>query len=240
MENYLSINTPSGLMSAFCASSENENKKSPVVIVLQEAFGVNPHIKDVCRKLSQEGFLALAPELYHRTEKHLVIDYGEKDRIYPQLAKLSNKNILEDLQSVLDFLTELPTAEKENVFVLGFCIGGFAALLAATSLPLKGCISFYGAGVVRKREGIGVDPILKELSGSKCPLLLFYGEKDVSIPAADRYAIQAVLDDAHIPHTLQVFSDADHGFFCAERKVYHQPSSELAWERTLHFLKDIS
>lgn len=236
MENYLKISTPSGPMNVFCSSS-NEEIKTPVVIILQEAFGVNGHIKEICRRLSKEGYLTLAPELYHRSSHHLVIDYDQKEKIYPELEKLNNQHILDDLRSILHFLPELPHADSQQVFLLGFCIGGFAALLGACQLKLKGCISFYGAGIVRKREGIGVDPILKELQFSKCPLLLFYGEEDISIPFRDRFAIQAILDSAHIPHTMNVFTDADHGFFCHERKVYNEKAAEEAWVKTLEFLR---
>lgn len=237
MENYLQVSTPAGLMSVFCSSPAGIGKKNPVVIVLQEAFGVNEHIKDVCRRLSSQGYLALAPELYHRTMRHLVIDYGDKEKMYPELEKLRNNEILQDLNSLVKFLPELPSANKEDLFLLGFCMGGFAALLGATEFRLKGSVSFYGAGVVRRRDGIGLTPFVQELAKSKCPLLLFYGEKDVSIPAEDRHLIQTVLDSNHIPHTLLLFPEADHGFFCNQRKVYNEDAAQLAWVKTLDFLQ---
>ena len=82
-----------------------------------------------------------------------------------------------------------------------------------------------------------MDPFLDELAHARCPLLLFYGEKDVSIPESDRHKIQSVLNDSHIPHSLILFTEADHGFFCDERKVYDKKAAEKAWELSIDFLQ---
>jgi len=145
MENYLVVPTDSGPMSVFCSTEEKE-KRLPVVIVLQEAFGVNEHIKKICRNLSQKGFFTLAPELYHRSSQHLTIDYTQKEAIYPELEKLSNEDILSDLSAVIKFLPELPIADTENIYLLGFCIGGFASLLGPPNSHSKGAFHSTAQG----------------------------------------------------------------------------------------------
>lgn len=238
MENYLSVETKDGPMDIFTCAPEGD-QKLPVVVVLQEAFGVNHHIKNVCQRLAKEGFFVLAPELYHRVERHLTVSYTDRDKIFPLLQDLSNAKLLRDLEATIHFVWNLPRADIRNVFTLGFCMGGFTSLLAAIHFPLKGAISFYGSGVVSNRKGIGLSPILNELTGSKAPLLLFFGESDASIPESDRFAIRRVLDEAHVPHGMQVFGEADHGFFCDERKTYNQAAAKAAWKKALEWMRQL-
>ncbi len=234
MENFLTIGTPSGSMPVFMAAPEGE--KLPVIIVIQEIFGVNEHIKNVCRRLAGEGYIALAPELFHRQGTHITVPYSDRDSAQPLLAALTNEDLVSDIRDVISFLRELPQAETSKVFTLGFCAGGFASLLAATKLQITGAISFYGSGVVRPREGIQLRPFAPKLSDVRSPLLMFFGEKDASIPEGDRFEIRRVLDENHIPHELVVFGEADHGFFCDERKSYHAASAKLAWEKMIGWL----
>jgi carboxymethylenebutenolidase len=237
MENYLMVGTPSGSMPVFAAAPESG--KCPVMIVLQEAFGVNDHIKNVCRKFAREGFLALAPEIYHRKGQHITVPYGNREAIMPLLGTLSNEDILSDIRDVISFLPELSNADTSKVFTIGFCVGGFASLLAATELPLTGAVSFYGGGLVRPREGFHLKPFVENLPESHCPLLLFFGEQDASIPESDRFEVRRVLDENHVPHEMIVFGEADHGFFCDERKTFHPESARMAWEKTLNWLRNL-
>lgn len=237
MENFLSIGTPAGVMPVFTAAPPGE--KVPVVIVIQEVFGVNDHIKNICRRLAEEGYLAMAPEIFHRTGTHITAPYGNREAIMPLLGQLTNEDLIADISAVISFLPELPNADHTRVFTLGFCVGGFASLLAPTKLNLNGAISFYGAGVVRPREGIKLTPFVEELSQVKCPLLMFFGEEDVSIPESDRFEIRRVLDENHVPHELFVFGGADHGFFCDERKTFHPESAARAWKKTLSWMDNL-
>ena len=209
----------------------------PVIILLQEAFGINHHIKSVCQRLAREGFLVIAPELYHRFGKHLTVDYSDRQKIMPLLGELQNEEVLIDIKATLHFVRELPRANSAEIYTMGFCVGGFASMLAATEFKLSGAIAFYGAGVVKPREGFKLRPFIEKLSHVTCPVLLFYGEKDASIPREDREEIiKALIKDGNKPE-VHLYSDADHGFFCDERKSYHQEAASDAWKRTLIFLK---
>lgn len=238
MENYLTIPTSSGPMDIYVAASETQSKQ-PVIIVLQEAFGVNSHIKDICHRFSQEGYLAVAPELFHRRARHLQIDYIDRKAFLPLLGELSNDDLLEDIDATIGFLKDLPSADTSKVFTIGFCMGGFASLLAATKFNLSGAISYYGAGISRAREGIGLMPFTNRFSEIECPLLLFFGADDASINHEDRERVREALDKNSVQFEMEVFPGCDHGFFCNERKTFDQAFASQSWKKTLQWLEDI-
>lgn len=239
MENYLTVQTPSGPMDVFVAAPSTHKGKSPVVIVLQEAFGVNSHIKNICKRFSSEGYIALAPELFHRNSKHLQIDYTDRGSIKPLMGSLTNEMLMEDVAATLKLLKDLPSADSNNVFTIGFCLGGFASLLASINFNLNGSISFYGAGVTRKREGIGYTPFLKDFSKIQNPVLLFFGSHDVSITAADIDEMRNCLEKHKKAYEIEIFPGSDHGFFCDERKTYDPSAASKGWKKTLSWMKSL-
>lgn len=238
MENYLTVPTSSGPMDIFVAASETQSKQ-PVIIVLQEAFGVNSHIKNICQRLSREGYVAVAPELFHRKGRHLQIDYSDRKAFLPLLGELTNDDLIDDIEATVNFLTDLPSADTSLVFTIGFCMGGFASLLSATKFKLSGAVSYYGAGVSRAREGIGLMPFTEYFSAIHCPVLLFFGANDASINQEDREKIKVALDKNSVEYQLEVYPGCDHGFFCDERKSFNQELASQSWKQTLQWLKDI-
>ncbi len=239
MGNYLTIQTPEGLMDVYTASLDR-SEKLPVVIVLQEAFGVNHHIKDVCHRLARAGFYAMAPELYHRQGRHVIVEYGDRKDFLPLLGSLTNAGIVSDVLSTIDFLGQLPLADAGRVSTLGFCVGGFSSVLAGMNFSLRGMISFYGAGLSHSREGIALTPVFSDLGKLRCRSLFFFGGKDASIPPREVEAIREKLRAEKVPHDAIVFETSDHGFFCDERKAYDQSAAAEAWKITLEFLKQVN
>lgn len=234
---FLTCETKSGLMDIYVSSPESE-KKLPVIIVLQEAFGVNTHIRSVCDRLAGEGFVAAAPELFHRLERRVEIPYGERKLFMPFLSQLKNDEIVEDVLDTIHFLKDLPTADTSDLSTIGFCVGGFSSVLCAVRIPeIKKMISFYGAGMVNHREGIALTPLVQELKNIKAQCLFFFGGKDASIPHSDIQAIEQGLTEAQVPFEVNIYENSDHGFFCDERKSYNQTDANLAWKKTLDFLK---
>lgn len=233
-KNFLTIETPTGLFDIYAASPE---KKSPVVLVFMEAFGVNHHIQSVCERLAQEGFVAVAPDLYHREGRRIVVDYANREAIFPLLGKLTNEDIIEDIKETLQFLKEIPTADVTQVYSIGFCVGGFMSALGASKIDIKRMISFYGGGMVRPREGFQIKPFLDDLKGIKGQTLFFFGGKDASIPESDINVLRQTLSKDSIPHEIVIYEQGDHGFFCEERKVYNAEAAADAWKRTLEFFK---
>jgi carboxymethylenebutenolidase len=234
-QGYLTVETADGPMQIYYSYPAEMVGQLKVIIVLQEAFGVNAHIRDVCSRLSREGYLALAPELFHRAGNFIEVAYQDRASIMPLLARLKNHQLLEDIRATLESVHELSGADPDHISVLGFCMGGFAAVLAATHFKLKSAVAFYGAGIMQAREGIGFGGIGDKLDDLQAPLLLIFGEDDPSIPATERYAIGARFQQAHKIYEMEVFANSNHGFFCDQRKSYHKVAAEKAWQRSLEW-----
>lgn len=232
--NWLTCETKDGLMDIYVSGPSNA---APVVIVLQEAFGVNNHIRSICHRLSDEGFFAAAPDLFHREGRKIDVPYGERKSIMPLLGKMTNQQIIQDVRNTINFVSELPNADVKNVNTIGFCVGGFASTLAATKLDIKKMICFYGGGMVHPREGIGLQPIIKDMSSIKAKCLFFFGGQDASISHDDIGAIETKLSESKVSFEVDIFENADHGFFCDERKTYDQEASVVAWKKSLAFLR---
>ncbi|MFP5385877.1 MAG: dienelactone hydrolase family protein [Bacteriovoracia bacterium] len=234
--NFLTCETKKGLMDIY-VSSQQTRIRLPIVLVFQEAFGVNSHIRSICDRLAEEGFLAAAPDLFHRMGRRIEIPYSERKSIMPLLAKMRNQEIVEDARETLNFLDVLPTADTNNYSTLGFCVGGFSSALCATQMNVKKMVSFYGAGMVRPREGVGLTPFIDEMKKIKAPCLFFFGGMDASIPRTDIIEIEKKLSASKVSFEADIFENSDHGFFCDERKSYNQEDASIAWKKTLQFLR---
>ena len=234
--NFLTCETHQGLMDIY-VSSPVTKEKVPVVIVLMEAFGVNARIKSVCDRLAEEGFLAAAPDLYHREGRKIEIDYADRKEIMPLLGKLTNQGIIQDVRTTINFLEDLPAANTQLVSSVGFCVGGFASVLSATKLKLEKMISFYGGGMVRARDGIALSPIVKEMAAIKSKCLFFFGGLDASISHEDIGEIEKKLTASKVKFEVVIFEKSDHGFFCDERKSYDADAAKVAWNKTISFLR---
>lgn len=235
--NFLTCETHQGLMDIYVASPVAK-EKVPVVIVLMEAFGVNGHIRSICDRLAEEGFLAAAPDLYHREGRKIEIDYADRTKIMPLLGKLSNQGIIQDVRTTINFLEDLPFANTQLVSTIGFCVGGFSSVLSATRLKLDKMISFYGGGMVNARDGIGLTPILNDLASIKSKCLFFFGALDGSISHEDIATIEKKLTASKVKFEVVIFEKSDHGFFCDERKSYDNESATVAWNMTVSFLRN--
>ncbi len=190
------------------------------IVVIQEIFGVNHHIRAVCDRLAGEGYAAVAPALFDRTEKNFECGYTppeiEKARTF--IAKPDWDAMLRDTDAAIKEIKSAgPTA------IIGFCMGGTIAFLASTRLSgLKCAVAYYGGRIVAFAD-----------EKPKCPTQLHFGEKDASIPMTDVEIIKQKRPDVEI----HVYKDAGHGFHCDERGSYNADASKVAWERTTAFLK---
>jgi len=201
----------------------------PAIIVLQEAFGVNPHMKRVCRRVASAGYAAFSPELFHRSGRGLEFGYGEFPKIRPIFAGLTNAMVLEDLRAAYGHIALRPDVDPARIASWGFCLGGWASVLAACELPVAASVSFYGGGMVNPRPGIGFTPIIDRFPSIRRPLLLVYGALDQGITPADIEAVRSRLASLGKEFEVEIYPDGGHGFFCEDRAAYHQPSAEAAW-----------
>jgi carboxymethylenebutenolidase len=228
----VTLATPDGPMDAFVAHPEGAGR-FPALIVAQEAFGVNEHIRDVCRRFAAEGYLALAPELFHRSGRGVVVPYDDFPAARVHIGALANEGLEQDLAACFDHLRARVDVDPQRVGLVGFCMGGFTAFLGACRLAPAAAVSFYGGGIVRPRAQGRMRPLLDEADGIRAPILCLFGAEDQGIPLADVDTIRGRLDALRTPHEVVVYPGAGHGFFCDARPSYHADSARDAWKRTL-------
>lgn len=201
------------------------------VIVLQEAFGVNDHIEDVCRRFAKEGYRAVAPHLFHRSGDP-VLDYSNIEKVMPHMQALTEAGLSADLSATLEYLTS-EGFDSNRIGVVGFCMGGTVAFLAAARHDLGAAVTFYGGGVTEGRFGM---PSLVEMAPElKTPWLGLFGDQDHGIPVEEVERLRSAAATAAVPTEIIRYSDAEHGFHCDARPSYHESSARDAWRHTLEW-----
>ena len=219
------ITTPDGPMSGFLARPSGEDKY-PTVLVIMEAFGLNDHIKDVAGRLAGEGYVALAPDMYHR-QPNAVVGYDELPEAIRLMTTTRDDAIVSDLSAALAYLKAQPFVRADRIGITGFCMGGRISFLAASALPdLKAAAPFYGGGI---------GGLLDRAADIKCPILLFFGDQDPFIPNEEVEKIASTLRDLKKDAEVKVYAGAPHGFFCNERDSYRPDAAADAWERLKTF-----
>lgn len=188
------------------------------VVVLQEIFGVNAHIRDVCDRFAEDGYAAIAPALYDRSShKNAELTYTKEDVSLGRKLRVefSWDDTILDVKAAVTVLGD----EGLKVGTVGYCWGGSISYLSATRLDIHAAVVYYGGQIM---------PYVNETA--RCPLLMHFGAKDASIPSSDVEAIGKAHPDAEV-HVY----DAGHGFNCDRRGAFDEAASKLAKERTLNF-----
>jgi carboxymethylenebutenolidase len=203
------------------------------LLVMQEAFGINAHIRDVTDRFAREGFLAAAPELFHRTGAGFEGRYDDFPSAMVHLKELRDPSLEADFRAAYDWLRANGIAAGSPIAAAGFCMGGRAVFLAAITLPLECAVSFYGGGIAPNPTNPGLLNRVKDL---KAPVLLFWGGRDQHITVDQRRAVADALRNAGKNYVNVEFSEADHGFFCDARPSYNPVAAAQAWPLTLAFL----
>jgi len=189
------------------------------VVVIQEIFGVNAHIRSVVDGYADAGYYAVAPQIFDRVERDIELGYEEADMtagIEIAFQKLDRALALQDIQAAIE-----TASVHGKVGVVGYCFGGLLTWLAACELEgVSAASSYYGGGVAGEVDRT-----------ARCPVMMHFGELDAHIPMSDVEKIRAAQPD------VEVFVyPADHGFNCDHRGSYDQAAAELARSRTLeHF-----
>lgn len=210
----------------FDAACEGDAKNARGgVVILQEIFGLNSHIRSLAARFADAGFFLVAPALFDRAERGVELDYDAlgKERGLALKTQVDTETLLDISATIAKVATAGP------VSIVGFCWGGSLAWRAATSLSdLAGSVAYYGGEI----------PANANLT-ARCPVLTHFGTQDKSIPTERVKAFvkaQAASNPQVVTHTY----DADHGFNCDARSQYDQAAANLAWRRTLNFLDEVS
>ncbi len=190
------------------------------IVVIQEIFGVNQHIRKVTDSFAAAGYLCLSPAIFDRVDRNFEIGYAPADVEHGRAtrAKIQLDDMVADVRAAVKALQ----AEKLKVGVVGYCLGGTLTGLAATRIDgLSAAVGYYGGGVAASAS-----------ETPRCPVLLHWGETDASIPPDHWETVKK----AHPTVPMHVYP-AGHGFHCDERGSFHAESSKLAHQRTLYFFR---
>jgi carboxymethylenebutenolidase len=198
------------------------------VFVIQEIFGVNAHIRDVTERFARAGYVALAPEIFHRFAPGYQGSYDDIQASIAMTSKLTPDGVKADLAATHAWLAARDDVRDGRVAAIGYCMGGRLAFVANAALPLGAAVSYYGGGIAANHL---------DLAGAlHGPQLLVWAGNDPWIPPADRDRVHAAVRDAGKRYVNVEFSGVNHGFFCDARSDYDAGASREAWALTLAFL----
>ena len=200
----------------------------PAVIVFQEAFGVNHHIRNVADRIANEGYMAIAPELFHRTAPGFDGSYNDFPGVMPHLQALTPDGLIADARATFDWLQKNPRVLPNSTACVGYCMGGRASFLANTALPLKAAISYYGGGIA--------PTLLPRTPQIHAPTLFFWGALDAHIPQDQIRSVMDAMKAANKVYVNVEFSDANHGFFRDVHASYKETAAKQSWDLSLRFL----
>jgi carboxymethylenebutenolidase len=237
-EELIEISAAGGRMPASVCVPEGDGP-FPGLLVIMEADGLTRHVRAVGRRLADEGYLTLAPDLYYRQKTRTVANDDAdraRDMVMRTIAlsdapeeRVKDDRVVGDLVASLEQLKAHPKLAVGRLGTVGFGMGGRLALLLACRCPdaLRVSVSFYGGHVV---------PVVEETQGLRTPILLFFGAADRSIPLYEVDRIRAELLYREKLHEIVTFEAAGHGFFCDERSSYHPEAARAGWLRMLEWL----
>lgn len=229
------IQLPDGTSMAGYLARPEGAEALPAVIVYMEIFGINSHIRDITEKVAQEGFVALAPDYFHRTGPGIELEYNDDGMAegMKHLGQLQADQMISDAQATLDFLRGRSDVRPEKVGAMGFCIGGHMTYLTACATDVAAAAAYYGGGIAAP-TGPGGGPATvsrtKEIQGR---IHCYFGGQDAMIPQDQVEAIRTALAEAGTRSEITVYPDADHGFNCDQRESYNPASAQDAWAKTM-------
>ena len=196
------------------------------IMVFQEAFGVNAHIRSVADRFAAMGFLAIAPELFHRVAPGFEGSYTDYEPVRAIMAQLTTEGMNEDIAATHAWLLAQGIA-SERTAAVGYCMGGRVAYMANSLVQLGAAASYYGGGIA---------PDLLPLARTqRAPILMFWGGLDTHIPPEQYRAVADALTEAGATHEQVIFSQADHGFNCDARASFNAIASRQAWALVREF-----
>jgi len=226
-------------MAGYLARPEGD-AKCPAVLVYMEIFGVNDHIRDICRRLAAEGYVAFAPDYFHRTGPGIQLDYTDDgmNEGMGHLMKLQADQMISDARDALAYLRGRSDVIGDRIGAIGFCIGGHMTYLTACETDIQAAASYYGGGIAAPEGPGGAASTLSRTPKIGGRIECYFGGKDQLIPAEQVTAIREALAAAGTDHDIQVYPDADHGFHCDQRATFNAEASKDAWRRTLALFAD--
>jgi carboxymethylenebutenolidase len=223
-----------GEISGYCARPESGGS-CPVVLIAYEVFGLQEHIKDICRRFAKEGHLAIAPDLYHRQGD--VSNLTDFDSIVKIVSKVPDAQVMSDLDAAVEWAAK-NKGDAKKLGVTGFCWGGRITWLYAAHNPsVKAGAAWYGP-LFRDSTDLQPKSPLDLVSELKAPVLGLYGGQDQGIPLDTVEKMRETLKKSGNPSEIIVYPDAPHGFFADMRPSYRKEAAQDGWRRLLAWFKE--
>lgn len=220
-----------GAMGAYVAWPADDGTRHPAIMVLQEALGVNRQLRSVADRFAHHGFVAIAPDLFHRTRPGYQATKLVRQEIMPLIHALTTDGLIADVRAAYDWLIDQETVDTEKIACVGFCMGGRATYLANSELPLAAAISYYGGSIA--------PALLDRAANLRAPHLFFWGGQDQGIPPEQHRAVIDAVRAAGKSYVNVEFSEANHGFFNEELEDrYNKPAATMSWAMAMEFLAD--
>jgi carboxymethylenebutenolidase len=219
-----------------------EGTRWPAVVMYMDAFGIRPALGDMAQRLASHGYVVTLPNLYHRTPfapfdpKQVAVEGPERARFKGMVASINGPMVMRDTAAVLRHLDTLPAVRRSPVAALGYCMGGGYALAAAGTFPDRVAVaaSFHGGALATDK------PDSPHLLAPKMRARVYVGAAgiDPTFPEEQRQRLEAALVAAGVPHTIESYENAKHGFAVNGHLVYDKEASERHWERLLQLLHE--
>jgi len=199
----------------------DDDSGHPAVVVIQEWWGLVPHIKEVAGRFAAEGFVALAPDLYYGQEA------SEPDEARKLAMALDRDRAVAEIGAAASYLKKLPSVSSQKVGVVGWCMGGALSLSAAVEDgDIGAAVCFYGRPLSEA-----------DTARLKAPVLGLFAGEDHGIPVADVWAFERELEQHGVPHEIHLYEEAHHAFFNNTRPVYDPQAAADAWKRVLAWFR---
>ena len=209
-------------------SLPEEGGPAPGIIVIQGQGGVDSFIEETTRMLAREGYVAVAPDLYHRDPPDC------KDDAVTRRARLRDPTVIKDVEAAVGFLKAHRQVDKERLGIVGFCMGGRVAyLMAAANSDLKASVMYYGGGIMQP-PGKGRSPFDRTVEIS-CPILGHFGEEDTNPSPEDMAKLDAELTRRGKIHQFYSYGGAGHAFANLGSPKYRADAAAASWPRTFDF-----
>ena len=227
-ESTLTVTTSDGPMEIYEAAPDADARGA--VIVVQEAFGVNDHIRDVTRRFATAGFHGVAPAFFHRAGGG-VADYSDFGSVIKLFDGVTDDSTLADTDATIDHLRERGFDDRQ-IGIVGFCWGGRVTFLVSARRAIGAGVGFYGGGIVSTRfpQFPALSADCKQL---QTPWLGLFGDQDQSIPVTDVDTLRVQLEDVPVDTDVVLYEGAGHGFFCDQRDSFHSDAAADGWTRAL-------
>ena len=219
-------------MEAYVTKPEGDGRL-PAVLVIQEIWGVNSHIQYVTDRLPSQGYVGMAPALFHREGRGTIGLHEEMETAVAHMGQCTDVNIVSDIKAAVEYLKDQPFVDPNRIGIVGFCFGGRVSYLAAATVPeIKAASVFYGGRLLGAMGGDGPSPV-EQTANINAAVIGLFGEDDQNPTPPDVAVLEAELKKHGKTYEFHMYPGCGHGFHCNGRASYRPESARDAWGKTI-------